>query len=75
MAKTVVEVSKNSNENNNSLIRRFSRRVQESGIIPRVKGTRYALRKLSAFKVKKERLRKIKKQKERAKLQKLGRIR
>lgn len=75
MAKTVVEVKKNANESNNSLIRRFSRKVQESGIIPRVKGTRYTLRSLSPFKVKKEKLRKIKKQETRARLQKLGKVR
>ena len=44
---------KNPNENNSSVLRRFSRRIQESGIIRKVKGTRYNLRKESKLKVKK----------------------
>jgi ribosomal protein S21 len=41
MAKTVIEVRKNPNENNSSVLRRFSRRIQESGIIRKVKSSRY----------------------------------
>jgi len=35
--KAVIEVKKNQGESNTSLLRRFSRRVQESGIIYKVK--------------------------------------
>ena len=59
MANTVIEVKKNPNENNSSVLRRFSRRIQESGIIRKVKGTRYNLRKESKLKVKKSALKRI----------------
>ncbi|MBP7007118.1 MAG: hypothetical protein KBC44_03475 [Candidatus Pacebacteria bacterium] len=75
MAKTVVEVKKNPNENNASLLRRFSRKIQESGIIQKVKGERYNERKESKVKVKKSTLRRIEKRKVTEKLRKLGKIR
>jgi ribosomal protein S21 len=75
MAKTVVEVKKNSNENNASLLRRFSRKIQESGIIQKVKNNRYNERKESKVKVKKSTLRRIEKRKNTEKLRKLGKIR
>jgi len=75
MAKTVVEVKKNPNENNASLLRRFSRKIQESGIIQKVKGERYNERKESKVKVKKSTLRRIEKRKNTEKLRKLGKIR
>ena len=53
MANTVIEVQKNPNENNASILRRFSRRVQESSIIQKVKKNRYNERKESKLKVKK----------------------
>ena len=53
MAKTVIEVKKNPNENNASVLRRFSRKVQESNIIQKVKGSRYNERKESKIKIKK----------------------
>ena len=45
MVKTVIQVTKNPNENNASVLRRFSRRIIESGIIQKVKGSRYNERK------------------------------
>ena len=75
MAKTIIEVKKNPNENNQSVLRRFSRRIQESGIIQRVKGNRYNERKESKIKVKKSALRRIVRRKEIEKLRKLGKIR
>ena len=74
MANTVIEVRKNQNENNPSILRRFSRRVQESGIIHRVKGSRYNERKESKLKVKKSALKRLKKRKEIELLKKLGKI-
>ena len=74
MAKTVIQVKKNPNENNSSILRRFSRRIQESGIIRKVKGTRYNIRKESKLKVKKSALRRIARKKEIEKLKKLGRM-
>ena len=75
MAKTVIEVSKNSNENNASILRRFSRRIQESNIIQKVKGSRYNKRKESKLTVKKSTLKRLKKRKQIEKLRKLGKIR
>ncbi len=74
MAKTVIEVKKNPNENNSSILRRFSRRMQESGIIRKVKSARYNLRKESKLKVKKSALKKLSKRKEIEKLRKLGKM-
>jgi hypothetical protein len=56
-----VEVSKNGTENNLSLIRKFTKRVQGSGVLPRVRGLRYAQRKLSEYVRKKKALKRIKK--------------
>ncbi|MCC7160407.1 hypothetical protein IT399_01615, partial [Candidatus Nomurabacteria bacterium] len=74
MAKTVIEVKKNSNENNASVLRRFSRRVQESGIIRKVKGSRYNVRKESKLKIKKSALKKMERRKEIERLKKLGKM-
>jgi len=74
MAKTVIEVKKNPNENNASVLRRFSRRIQESNIIQKVKGNRYNERKESKLKVKKSALKRMGKRKEMEKLRKLGKI-
>ena len=74
MAKTVIEVKKNPNENNASVLRRFSRRIQESGIIQKVKGSRYNERKESKLKVKKSALKRMGRRKEIEKLRKLGKV-
>jgi len=74
MAKIVIEVKKNPNENNASVLRRFSRRIQESNIIQKVKGSRYNERKESKLKVKKSALKRLGKRKETEKLRKLGKI-
>jgi ribosomal protein S21 len=74
MAKTVIEVSKNGNENNASILRRFSRRIQESNIIQKVKGNRYNERKESKVKVKKATLKRLIRRKETEKLRKLGKV-
>jgi len=74
MAKTIIEVKKNPNENNASVLRRFSRRIQESSIIQKVKNNRYNERKESKLKIKKSALKRMKKRKENEKLRKLGKI-
>jgi len=74
MARTVIEVKKNPNENNSSVLRRFSRKIQESGIIRKVKGSRYNLRKESKLKVKKSALKRMGRRKEIEKLRKLGKM-
>lgn len=75
MAKTIVEVRKNTNENSASVLRRFSRRIQESGVIQKVKGSRYSERKESKFKIKRNALRRIERRAAIERLRKLGKIR
>ncbi len=74
MAKTIIEVKKNPNENNASVLRRFSRRIQESSIIQKVKKNRYNERKESRLKVKKSALKRLGRRREIEHLRKLGKI-
>lgn len=69
---TVIEVKKNANESNMNLVRRFSRKVQESGIIQKVKGKRYSERAESKVKIKAATLKRIARRKNQQKLYKLG---
>jgi len=74
MSKVIIEVKKNPNENNASVLRRFSRRIQESGIIRSVKANRYSIRKESKLKVKKGALKKIERRREIEHLKKMGKM-
>jgi len=69
-----IEVEKNSNENNTSLLRRFTKKVQGSGVLPRVRSLRYASRKLSHYKTKVKTLEGIRRRTEREELIKMGKI-
>jgi len=69
-----VEVDKKNNENNMSLLRRFTRRIKGSGVLPRVRGIRYHDRNRSDYVQKKQRLSSIRKKEEMEKLIKMGRI-
>ncbi len=69
---TVIEVKKNTNESNMNLIRRFSRKVQETGIIQKVKGKRYNERPLSKLKTKQGTLKRLARRKIKEKLIKMG---
>jgi hypothetical protein len=71
---TNIEVAKTGTENSASLLRRFTKRVQESGIIRRVKSLRYKDRKQSHFKVKRATLELIARRKNTDRLIKLGKI-
>lgn len=71
---TNVEIKKGGKDNNVNLIKKFTRRVQESGIIPRVKGIRYAERNLSIFVKKAKKLKSIKNREIREEQIKLGKI-
>lgn len=71
---TNVEVSRNPNENPMSLLRRFTRRVQGSGVLPRVRGERYHSRTLSHYKTKMKTLEKIARREEIALLIKQGKM-
>ncbi len=75
MTKVLIEISKNPNENNASVLRRFSRRMQESNIVQKVKGSLRNKRKESKLTVKKSALKRLGKRREIEKLRKLGKIR
>jgi ribosomal protein S21 len=69
-----IEVEKNSNESNASILRRFTKKVQGSGILPRVRSIRYSGRKLSEYKVKIARLASLSKKAEIENLIKMGKM-
>lgn len=69
-----VEVKKTGTENSLGLIRRFQKRVQEAGILPRVRGLRYNERPLSKLKRKKGTLKVIARRKEIERLRKMGKL-
>ena len=71
-SKPTIEVKKASNESNITLIRRFSRRVQEAGIIRAVKGQRYHERAPSKLDRKTSAINRLKRGKEVERLKKLG---
>lgn len=66
------EVTRNPNENALGVIRRFTRKVQGSGIIQRKRSLRFATRTQSPYKVKVKTLKGIKRRAEMAELIKLG---
>lgn len=74
MATTNIKIERNSHENAASVIRRFSRKMQEAGIIPKVKGSRYSERGLSKLSQKTMALRRQARRKEVERLKKLGKM-
>ncbi|MBA3732846.1 hypothetical protein H0W91_00535 [Patescibacteria group bacterium] len=68
------EVVKTGNENNLNLIRRFTKRVQGSGILPRVRSIRYASRKMSEYVKQKKTLKVLKRREEVNELIKMGKM-
>lgn len=71
---TNVEVVRNGTENPLGLLRRFTKRVQGSGILPRVRGERYHERTLSHYKRKMKTLESLKRRANREELIKQGKI-
>ena len=69
-----IQVEKNNNESTSNLIRRFTKRVQGSGIIPRMRSTRYFKRQKSSNVAKTAKLKKLERKKEYDRLLKLGKI-
>ena len=68
------EVVKTGNENNLNLIRRFTKKVQGSGLLPRVRSIRYSTRKASEYVKKKKTLKVLKRREEVAELIKMGKM-
>ncbi|HMO78688.1 MAG TPA: hypothetical protein PJ997_00680 [Candidatus Paceibacterota bacterium] len=71
---TNVELTKNKNENNLNLLKRFGRKVQESGVLQYKRNIRYAERPMSDYVKKKKKLKSLTKKKEIEKLVKLGKL-
>lgn len=69
-----VEVERNNNENSVSVIKRFTRRVQGSGVLMRVRKNRFTERKKSEYVQKKQALKKLARQTKVAELVKMGKI-
>jgi len=69
-----IQVEKNNNESTANLIRRFTKRVQGSGIVPRMRGIRYFRRQKSSNVNKEAKLKKLVRGKEYERLLKLGKI-
>jgi ribosomal protein S21 len=71
---TNVEVEKNNNESSANVIRRFTKRMQGAGIVPKVRGGRYFSRTKSRNVQKMAKLNKLEKKEVYEKLVKLGKI-
>lgn len=69
-----VQVEKNNNESSANVIRRFTKRVQGAGIVPKVRGGRYHNRNKSSNVQRMAKLKKLAKQVIYEKLLKLGKI-
>jgi len=69
-----VEITRNGNENSVGVIRRFTKKVQAAGILPRVRSIRYNQRDLSSYKTKMKTLKSIKRKAEIVELIRLGKM-
>ena len=67
-----VEITRNPGENAMGTLRRFTRKVQSSGVIVRKRSLRYATRTQSSYKVKQHTLKGLARKAEMAELIKLG---
>ncbi len=67
-----VEISRNAGETSVNILRRFSRKVQSSGVIPRKRSLRYSSRVQSHYKVKVKTLKGLNRKAALAELIKLG---
>jgi len=67
-----VEVTRNPNENSLGVLRRFTRKVQSFGVIPRMRSIRFSGRVQSHYKVKQKALKSIGRKNAMAELVKLG---
>jgi len=70
----MIEVKKKNKETAESLIRRFSRRIQQSGVLARARKTRFRLEEKSKTEKRQGALYKVKIRKEIDKLKKLGKF-
>ena len=71
---TNVEVQKTASESSLSLLRRFTKRVQGSGVLMKVRSLRYKTRNQSPLKRKMATLKSLERRAERNRLDKLGKL-
>ena len=69
-----IEIKKTDKESSQSVVRRFSRRVKQSGILIQARKNRYYLKKKNEREKKRAALRREQLKKEYQKLEKLGKI-
>jgi ribosomal protein S21 len=69
-----VEITRNGSENALGVLRRFTKKVQGAGILPRVRSLRYNERQLSSYKTKMKTLKSIRRKTEIQELIKLGKM-
>jgi hypothetical protein len=69
-----VQVEKTANENTLGLLRRFTKRVQGSGVLNRIRKIRYKTRNASTYTRKKHALKALRRKEEVLKLIKLGKM-
>jgi len=69
-----VEVAKSGTENNLSLIRKFTKKVQGSGVLPRLRSIRYSARALSDYVKKKKALKRLRRREEVLEAIKMGKM-
>jgi hypothetical protein len=74
MTVAMIEVQREPNESNASLIRRFSKRVSGAAIVPMVKKLKFHERELSPLKKKRSALKRLARQAEYRQLKKLGKL-
>ncbi len=67
-----VDINRNPGENSISLLRRFTKKVQSSGVIPRMRSIRFSTRIQSPYKIKQRTLKNLARRAEMAKLIKIG---
>ncbi|MDQ5893492.1 MAG: hypothetical protein QG640_504 [Patescibacteria group bacterium] len=69
-----VEITRNGTENSMGVLRRFTKKVQGAGILPRVRSLRYNQRVLSSYKTKMKTLKSLKRKAEVQELIKMGKM-
>jgi ribosomal protein S21 len=69
-----VEIQRNNNESATNVLKRFTKRVQGSGVLVRVRGLRYAVRKASPYVKQKRTLKGLKRKTERDHMIKMGKM-
>jgi len=70
----MIEVKRKDTESTASLLRRFTKKIRESGILPKVRSSRYKTRSQSDLQKKKTALKKVKSKQKLEYLRKLGKI-